>query len=147
MISIICEGQLMKIDKKVKWFQSLDCVNSSNYLLVLSRLFHSSSFLDYDPCAWDGLYLFIFLLIHLKWLRCLPLLLTFLPSLNVVFGLYFHILCRTLSHAWSNSTPLVSISSCTYLISNLLSKHGVEHDSLLQFPWSLIPCSCSRKHV
>ncbi len=84
-------------------------------------------------------------LIHLKWLRCLPLLLTFLPSLNVVFGLYFHILCRTLSHAWSNSTPLVSISSCTYLISNLLSKHGVEHDSLLQF--FILTSMCSSRHV
>ena len=118
MISIICEGQLMKIDKKVKWFQSLDCVNSSNCLLVLSRLLHSSSFLDFNPCAWDGLYLFIFLMTHLKWLRCLPLLLTSLPSLNVVFGLYFHILCRTLSHAWSNSTTLVSISSYMYSTSN-----------------------------
>src|SRR6266508_3444886 len=53
--------------------------------------------------------------------------------------------CCIMLHAWSNSTPMVSISSCWCLISNLLSKHGVEHDSLLQFPSSLISCSCSRK--
>src|SRR5436853_644185 len=40
----------------------------------------------------------------------------------VVFGSYIHILCCTLLHAWSNSTPMVSISSYSCSISNLLSK-------------------------
>src|SRR6266508_4066378 len=51
----------------------------------------------------------------------------------VVFGSYLHILCCTLLHAWGYSTPLVSLSSCSCSKSNLLPKHGVEHDSLLHF--------------
>ena len=64
---------------------------------------------------------------------------------RVVFGSYFHILCRTLLHAWSNSTPSVSISSCTCSIQ-------IFHKCMVQnmiFLLRFIPmtCSYSREHV
>src|SRR5438132_13781480 len=95
VISIHGGSKLMKIDKKVKWFQSLVCVNSSNCLLVMSSLLHSSSFLGYDlSFRWR---VFTHILCNLyKVIEVLTFVINLVIKIEcVVFISYLNILCHS----------------------------------------------------
>jgi len=147
-MSILLGSIRWKLSRKVKWALKFGLDISSELLLCDVKV---CSFLIFTWLYFLTLRWQVFTLIHYDPSQVIEML-TIVANLVTKFEcvVFWLLSPYPLLHSTSLLRYFNAIGKHLLMImlnSNLLSKHGVEHDSLLQCTSFLMSCSCSRKHV